>query len=258
MIRCARPTVMASPRDLASLVAVRLAEDEVVDGPAERLFGRVAEQLGRGRVPVGHPLLGVHHDHRRGTDRDERLQVLALPLHLGEQARVLDRHADVGRDRREQPGVGFAEAALLLDALDADDADSRVADKDRHAQVGPHPGANRGLVLLELRRAVEQQRLARLEDPGRQPLAVRDRLLVPALPALVVVGEVDPARRPVVERDVGDVGLERLAHLLADELDQRVEVELRRERLADAVDRRELGHALARLVRRGERCRARR
>ena len=51
-----------------------------------------------------------------------------------------------------------------------------------------------------------------------------------------------------MERDVGDVGLERLAHLLADELDQRVEVELRRERLADAVHRGELGHALTRLV----------
>ena len=237
----------------------RLAEDEVVDGPTERLFGRVAEELGRGRVPVGHPLVGVHDDHRRGTDRDERLQVLALPLHLGEQACVLDRDADVGGDRRQQPRVGFAEPALLLDALDADDPDRRVSDEDRHAQEGPHRGADLPcLVLLELRRPVEQQRLARLEDPGGQPLAVRDRRLVPALPALVVVGEVDPPGRPVVQRDVGDVGLERLAHLLADELDQRVEVELRRERLADAVHRCELGHALARLLDADERSRARR
>ena len=95
VIRCARPACHRLPRDLTSLVAVRLAEHEVVDGPAERLFGRLAEELGGGRVPVGHPLVGVHDDHRRGTDRDERLQVLALPLHLGEQARVLDRDADL-------------------------------------------------------------------------------------------------------------------------------------------------------------------
>ena len=131
------------PTDLEPLVAVRLAEDEVLDGPTDRLFGRVAEELGRGRVPVGHPLVGVHDDHRRGTDRDERLQVLALPLYLGEQACVLDRDADVGGDRREKPGVGFAEPALLLDALDADDPDRRVSGKDRNAQEGPHRGTHR-------------------------------------------------------------------------------------------------------------------
>ncbi len=51
-----------------------------------------------------------------------------------------------------------------------------------------------------------------------------------------------------MEGQVGDVGVERLPHLLADELDQRLEVELRGERLADAVHGRELGDALARLL----------
>ena len=41
---------------------------------------------------------------------------------------------------------------------------------------------------------------------------------------------------------------ESFAHLLADELDQRVEVELGRERLADAVHRPQLGHALPRFM----------
>ena len=36
----------------------------------------------------------------------------------------------------------FAEPAFLLDALDADDADRRVADEDRHAQVGPRRRAD--------------------------------------------------------------------------------------------------------------------
>ena len=75
-----------------------------------------------------------------------------------------------------------------------------------------------------------------------------DRRLGPSLAALVVVDEVDLPGGLVVERDVGDVGVEGLADALADELDQRVELELGRERLADAVHGRQLGDALARLV----------
>ena len=51
-----------------------------------------------------------------------------------------------------------------------------------------------------------------------------------------------------MQGDVGDVCVEGLANLLADELDQRVEVELGRESLADAVHRRQLADALARLL----------
>ena len=51
-----------------------------------------------------------------------------------------------------------------------------------------------------------------------------------------------------MQRHVRDVGLERLTDALADELDQGVELELCRERLADAVHGGELGDALARLV----------
>ncbi len=51
-----------------------------------------------------------------------------------------------------------------------------------------------------------------------------------------------------MQRHVRDVGLERLTDALADELDQGVELEPCRERLADAVHGGQLGHALARLV----------
>ena len=86
------------------------------------------------------------------------------------------------------------------------------------------------------------------EDLRREPLAVAHRRLRRALAALVVVGEVDLSGGLVVQRHIRDVGLERLPHALADELDQRVEIELRRERLPDAVHRRQLGHALPGLV----------
>ena len=55
-------------------------------------------------------------------------------------------------------------------------------------------------------------------------------------------------RASIEQRHVGDVGVERLAHPLADELDQGVEVELRGEGLPDAVHGRQLGDALARLL----------
>ena len=119
----------------APLLAAGVAEDEVVDRPAQSLLGGIAEQLGRGRVPLGHALLGVHDHDRGGTDGEQRLEISALSLHLGEQPGVVDRDANVGCDRREQAGVGFAEATLLIDALDADDADRGIPHEDRHAQV---------------------------------------------------------------------------------------------------------------------------
>ena len=59
----------------------------------------MSEQLRRRRVPAGDALVGVHDDDGDRTDLDERLEVLALPFDLREQARVLDRDADVRRDR---------------------------------------------------------------------------------------------------------------------------------------------------------------
>ena len=66
----------------------------------------------------------------------------------------------------------------------------------------------------------------------------------PPRTAFAVVGELDPLRCLIEQRYVGDVAR---AHPLADELDQRVEVELCGQGLPDAVHGRELGDALARL-----------
>ncbi len=90
------------PRDLASVVAARVAEHQVVDRASDRVFGRIAEEIGGCRVPLGYPLIVVHHDHGDRAELDERLEVLALQLDFGKQSCVLDRDADVGRDRREQ------------------------------------------------------------------------------------------------------------------------------------------------------------
>ena len=71
-------------RDLAPLVTTRIAEHEVVDRAAERLLGGVAEQLGRRRIPLGDPLVGVHDDHRHRVVLDEGLELGQPPTRFGE------------------------------------------------------------------------------------------------------------------------------------------------------------------------------
>ena len=83
-----------------------------------------------------------------------------------------------------------------------------------------------------------------------EPFAAGERLSAGRLAALAVVGELDACGARIQQRDVDDVGLEGLAHPLADQLDERVEVELRGERLHDAVDGLELDRPLPRLLQR--------
>ena len=109
------------------------------------------------------------------------------------------------------------------------------------------------LEAAPVRLVVDDQRLARLDDPAGQALAELERLELVA----VLVREVDDAGTRVEQRDVGDVGLEDRADLLADEVEQVGEVELAGELLRDRVDRRELGGALAAIRRTGARSRSR-
>jgi hypothetical protein len=75
----------------------------------DRLVGGVTEEHRGRRVPAGHALVGVHDDDRGRADLDEHLEVLLLAIDLGEEPRVLDGDAHVGRDRREQAGIRLAE-----------------------------------------------------------------------------------------------------------------------------------------------------
>ena len=87
------------------------------------------------------------------------------------------------------------------------------------------------------------------QDPRGQALAERERRLAVRRADLVEVRELDPvvsARRAARRSTMSAPNV--CPHLLADELDQRVEVELAAKRLADLVDRRQLGEPLAGLV----------
>ena len=76
----------------------------------------------------------------------------------------------------------------------------------------------------------------------------RDRLVGEADAALDRVREVDQARRLVVDADVDDLGVEDLLDLVADDVVDRLQLELAGERRLDAVDQRELGVPLPGLL----------
>ncbi len=151
--------------------------------------------------------------------------------------------ADVGGDGFEQALVVVVVDALALGALHADHTLALAAHPDGHAEVRARRLANEAAAqflppFAHVR--VEDQRLAGFDDPARQSLAElqrKDRFAV-------LIGKVDHAGAPVEQRHVGDVGVEHAADLVADERDQRIDVELVGELLRHGVHRRELGRAL--------------
>ncbi len=94
----------------------------------------------------------------------------------------------------------------------------------------------------------EERRLLLHDPPCHRAGPGSHRRLVMAFAVLDEIRELDQPRLFVEQPHVGDVGVERLARLLAHEDEQRLDLELRVQRLAHAVDRAQLGHALACLV----------
>ena len=68
-------------------------EHELADLSSDRLVGRVAEEIGGGRIPAGDHLVAIHRHDRHGADVDERLEVLLLAVELG-RSFVLGRDVD--------------------------------------------------------------------------------------------------------------------------------------------------------------------
>ena len=133
-------------------------------------------------------------------------------------------------------------------ALDADHADRLRPDDDRHAEVGADGRPDRAVESLERLLLVQQERGPALEDLRGQPVAVGERLLRLLQSVFDVVGELDHVGALIVQGHVDDVGLERLAQLVAEAFDQDVEPQLLGDRLADVVHDRQLGRVLSRLL----------
>ena len=137
------------------------------DRRAERLAALVGEVDGARlgleesqRTLADPPKHRVEVEHRRdlASQFGQRRRLVRTPPCLEVEPGVLDRYADVGCDRRQQPGVRLVEPSFLLDALHADDADRLLAGHDRHAKVGPgeRPDDRDPLVVLP---PVEEERL---------------------------------------------------------------------------------------------------
>ena len=171
---------------------------------------------------------------------------LEQALRLVEQPRVLQRDAHRRRDRLQQADVRLAEIILALEAFDGNVSYHHVAGNDRDLRD-----------RLGLFGARHQQHTELARDFGR---AAEDRLLVGAqlaehrrrrqrrhgqAPAMLEFVEVvDQVGLPIEQADSDVVGAEDVAELVADEVDDRLQVELRREPLLDAVDDLQFGGAL--------------
>ncbi len=114
---------------------------------------------------------------------------------------------------------------------------------DRHAEIGKrlHADAHDAdLLVLFVDVLVDQQRLACLEDLACQAFAESER----GKRFAGLIGEVDQVRLCIEQGQVGDIGVEDLARLAADQLDQAVQFRFGHQRLADGADRREFGRTL--------------
>ena len=181
---------------------------------------------------------------------DQRELGVSLPG-LVDEASVVERDAEAAGEGDEQPLVCLREGVLPVDVLERDNADRVTRSEQRHEQdrlrrfagdqhLDAPPCGLAGDVL------VDHQRLAGLEhvavEPARrrfhvEPLAALDRVRGDEVPGCLVE-----------HRDQDGLGVEDLLDLVADEVVDRLRVELAGDRRLDAVDQRELGVSLAGLV----------
>ena len=170
-------------------------------------------------------------------------------LGLIEQPGVVEGHAHARGHRGEQALVGLVER-MLLQALDDDDAGDVVAGADGGTQPGRRdraPDHDRA-EPLELGLGAAAERLPGPDHVRREPGAGGRRIRVDQLSLVDLVSPLDGVARSVVKPDRDAPGGEDIAQAFADELDDRVEVELAGERITDLVDQRQLRVALARLL----------
>ena len=228
----------------------------VVDADAHvRLVEDLADLVADGVVDPLHVELGGERRLHAVDDRELGGTLLALleqALRLVEEARVLQRDAHARGHGIQQPDFGFAERVLALVVLEDDRAEHPVAaqNRDEHRRltvVGAwnDTDAQRGRLGL----VVHHERLARCGQP--LPCAARCRRggghdLPDAV--LVLIQVVKQVCRRIVPADADVAGAEHFAQLVADEVDDRLEVELGGDALLDAVDDGELGGALLALL----------
>ncbi len=176
---------------------------------------------------------------------------VALPR-LVHQPRVLERHAEAPRKGFQELLIRLAEGLLAVVIHERDDAGPTGACHERDEQNGLRDlvAEHRAAVLLGFlgKVLVDHQRRARLEDLGSESAALGHRLMRLPFATLDQVREVHEPGRLVHDRDEQALRVEDLPDPVADGVVDRLLVELPGDRLLDAVDQRQLGVPLARLV----------
>ena len=187
-----------------------------------------------------HPLLDAVDD---GKLRCSLLLRLEETLRLVEEAGIFERDAHAACNCREQANLGLAKGVLALVVLELDGAQRAVAaddGNDHHRLAHIRPGDDiRGTAR------VPQLHLTGVEGPVRGTTGAQAAgRNLQALAVLVDVEPLRPALLLVPPADGHVAGVEHFAQLVADQVDDGLEVELRRDALLDAVDHRQLGGAL--------------
>ena len=201
--------------------------EDVAQLVADQVDDRLEVELG------GHALLD-RVDHRQLGRA--LLGFLEQPLRLVEQARVLECHAHAVRQRAQQAQVGLRRTHRA-GALDADRTISRAVAQQRHTEErlvqvarGIWRGDREPTEPLLLRDAPEHQGLPRVDDDLAQPASGVGPARHPAARRAIGVVWLDKqVVRRVVKRDEGCVGREDFADLVADEVDDGLEVQLGRQ-----------------------------
>ena len=214
--------------NLADLVADRVVDALDVELRGERRLHAVDDR------ELGVALLGL----------------LQQPLRFVEQTRVLERDAHARGDGRQQAHLGFAEGVFALVILEtgwyrARDRRRRSANRN-HEMLCSVPGVVRN------QSAAYSAAVSKPRGSSRCIIvasAVGDAGPDGALAALDTRRGNDAGfLRRIVPADADVARGEDLAQLVADEIDDRLEVELLGHPLLDAVDDRELGVALLGLL----------
>ena len=182
---------------------------------------------------------------------DQRQLGIPLPR-LVHEPRVLERHAQAAGQRLQQLLVRLAERVLAVDVLERDHARRLAAgdERDEEDRLRPlaAPTTSGSPYRSASRRCSRRSATAR----GSRARASRSRsgarLRLSRSPRSMMYGK---CMSPVASSSVAivdDLRVEDLPDLVADGVVDRLRVELARDRLLHAVDQRQLGVPLPRLV----------
>jgi hypothetical protein len=148
--------------------------------------------------------------------------------------------------------ITASSAARSFEALERDHPDHAIPARDRDAEerLRVRTAKLDGAQGIRFVVGGDADRLSGLDDPGREALAKFDigSLRLGASTLVDRIREANAVRRRVIQGHEHGQGIEDRSNSFADEVDDRLKVELFRQRLADLIDECQLGVPLPRLL----------